>query len=68
MKNSENIRLTAFMTIDFEEYVSCTAKAQDQFFKDKLARSASMTSLNPRGLQSVQRANENAVGPDIREL
>lgn len=27
-----------------------------------------MNSLNPRGLQSVARANENATGPDLREL
>ena len=27
-----------------------------------------MNSLNPRGLQSVARANENPTGPDLREL
>lgn len=68
LKNVDNVRLTALMTIDFEEYIRCTSRAQDQFFQDKIARSASMNSLNPRGLQSVVRANENTTGPDLREL
>lgn len=36
---AQNVKLTAKMTIDFEEYVNCIQRAQDQFFSDRIARS-----------------------------
>lgn len=54
--------------MDFEEYLRCATRAQDQFFQDKIARSASMASLGPKALQSAARAKEAGGPPDLREL
>ena len=37
--NADNLRLTAMLTLDFKDYISCAGKAQTQFFSDRMARS-----------------------------
>lgn len=68
VKNADNLKLTAMLTMDFDEYLRCATRAQDQFFQDRIARSASMASLGPKGLQSAARAKETGGPPDLREL